>query len=115
MSLIGSDKMYVVVGLGKTGLSAARYLQERGKNFRIVDSRENAPGLKEAREEFKGICVYAGDLMYAQLSNVDCLIVSPGVSLFDEPAIRNAIDAGVEISSDVDLFCAAHVESIIHG
>ena len=35
----------VVLGLGVTGLSCARYLTARGHKVLIVDSRERPPGL----------------------------------------------------------------------
>jgi UDP-N-acetylmuramoylalanine--D-glutamate ligase len=35
----------LIVGLGKTGLSCARYLTTRGLKVAVVDSRDNPPGL----------------------------------------------------------------------
>ena len=39
----------LVVGLGMTGLSVARYLAREGVEVAIVDSRENPPGLERLR------------------------------------------------------------------
>ena len=39
----------VVVGLGKTGLSCARFLADHGIDFMIVDSRDNPPGFDELK------------------------------------------------------------------
>ena len=41
----------LVVGLGETGLSVARYLLRHGVTVAIVDSRENPPGLARLRNE----------------------------------------------------------------
>ena len=41
----------LVVGLGKTGLSVARYLARQGVPVAIVDSREQPPGLARSRDE----------------------------------------------------------------
>ena len=44
--------LYLVAGLGKTGLSIARYLHRKQKSFIVFDTRDNAPGLAEFRAEF---------------------------------------------------------------
>ncbi len=94
----------VIVGLGQTGLSVARYLVERGVDFRVVDSRIAPPGL----DSFKALCpdvdVSLGDFASANLDTADRLILSPGVAL-QEPAIAAALAAGAEPRSDIDLFC----------
>ena len=41
MSLIGSDRVRAVVGLGTTGLSCVRFLASQNIDFYIVDSRES--------------------------------------------------------------------------
>ena len=41
----------LVVGLGETGLSVARYLSRQGVSVAIVDSREQPPGLERLRAE----------------------------------------------------------------
>ena len=38
-----SHKRVLVVGLGKTGFSCARYLSERGIEVAVTDSREHPP------------------------------------------------------------------------
>ena len=50
MSLIGSDRVRAVVGLGATGLSCVRFLASKGIEFYVVDSRDNPPGLEQAKE-----------------------------------------------------------------
>ena len=42
MQLIGSDNFSIVIGLGKTGLSCARYLAAKGTPFAVADTREAA-------------------------------------------------------------------------
>ena len=96
----------IIVGLGRTGLSVARYLHSVGAEFAVVDSRTNPPGLAEFGREFPDVSLTLGEFPVALLSAADELIVSPGVSL-ETPAIREAIEAGVAITGDIDMFSKA--------
>jgi UDP-N-acetylmuramoylalanine--D-glutamate ligase len=93
----------VVVGLGVTGLSCARYLHQRGLRFSVVDTRANPPGLAAFRKEMPDVTVYAGVYPLELVTGATELIVSPGISL-DEPVVQQARDAGVNIVGDIDLF-----------
>lgn len=103
MSLIASDKLRIIVGLGVTGLSCARFLSARGLGFEVVDNREAPPGLAAFKREFPEVEVSLGRFALGQFDDADELYVSPGVSL-REPAIASAAEAGVTISGDLDLF-----------
>jgi UDP-N-acetylmuramoylalanine--D-glutamate ligase len=96
-------KHRIVVGLGQTGLSCARYLARRGESFAVVDSRPNPPGLDAFRREFPHLELRLGEFSAEQLSAAAELIVSPGVAL-TEPAIAAAQAAGVDVCGDIDLF-----------
>ena len=50
-----TENRTLVVGLGVTGLSVARFLAARGNSIVVVDSRAEPPGLDELRrvEEFE--------------------------------------------------------------
>ncbi len=98
-----AEKIRVIAGLGKTGLSCARYLHTLGEKFAVADSRLNPPGLAEFRVEFPGVVVELGGFPEAMFMEAAELIVSPGISL-QAPAIKAAIDAGIRICGDIDLF-----------
>lgn len=93
----------MIVGLGKTGLSCARYLGFLGEPFVVADSRPNPPGLEDLRREFPGIECQLGEFMEATFLNARALIVSPGISL-KTPQIRTAMENGVPVTGDVDIF-----------
>jgi UDP-N-acetylmuramoylalanine--D-glutamate ligase len=93
----------VVAGLGKTGLSCARYLRYRGIDFSVVDSRLNPPGLQEFKVEFPDVDLELGGFNPATLMTAAELIVSPGISL-QEPAIAAAARHGVSVCGDIDIF-----------
>ena len=96
----------IIVGLGKTGLSVARYLHSVGVDFSVVDSRLNPPGLHEFSKEFPQVRLVLGEFPAELLLAADELIVSPGVSL-ETPAIQAARNSGVAITGDIDMFSRA--------
>ncbi|MEM9396256.1 MAG: UDP-N-acetylmuramoyl-L-alanine--D-glutamate ligase [Pseudomonadota bacterium] len=96
----------LVVGLGATGLSVARYLHTKGLDFAIVDSREQPPGLPRLREEIPEVRVYCGNAAQQAVKGAMDLVVSPGVSL-SEPWLREAMEGGARVRGDIDLFVEA--------
>ena len=98
-----SHKRVLIVGLGKTGLSCARYLSAHGVEVAITDSRDNPPALNELQEAYPDIAVFAGGFNTAAFKRATCLIVSPGVSLH-EPLIAEARVRGTEVVGDIELF-----------
>lgn len=96
----------IIVGLGTTGLSCARYLHSLGETFQIVDSRLDPPGLAELKAQFPALKVTLGEFSTAMLCEASELIVSPGISI-QTPAIAAAREAGVAISGDIDIFSKA--------
>ncbi|MCL6415913.1 UDP-N-acetylmuramoyl-L-alanine--D-glutamate ligase [Aestuariirhabdus sp. Z084] len=104
--LITTDTNRVIIGLGKTGLSCARYLSRMGLDFSVVDSRKNPPLLEVFLQEFPRVRVVCGEFEASQFERATQLIVSPGISL-KEPALVRAAEQGVEIVGDIELFCRA--------
>lgn len=92
----------VILGLGLTGLSCARFLALKNQPFSVVDTRSNPAMSTEFLSEFASVDLYTGGWHEDVLIKADRLIVSPGISL-KEPAIEKAIKAGVHIVSDIDL------------
>lgn len=103
----------LVVGLGKTGLSCARYLSGRGVPLAITDSRAEPPGLDAVRELGAQIKVVVGGFDPALFQWAQRLVVSPGVPVA-EPLIQAAIARGVEVVGDIELF-ARHLAATQKG
>jgi len=93
----------LVLGLGVTGLSVARYLKRNGVNARFFDSRSEPPGLDELNDLAPDADVVLGDSTDAALENINRIVVSPGVA-DSEPLLKAARSAGIEIVSDIELF-----------
>jgi len=104
-NLIASSDMPVIIGLGSTGLSCARYFHRRGIPFSIVDSRAEPPGLAALLAECPEADITLGDIPPQRLLNAGRLVVSPGIGL-DHPAVAAAIEQGIPVCGDIDLFCA---------
>lgn len=103
---------YVVIGLGKTGLSCVRFLKHLGCDVAVVDTRSRPPGLAELKAEFPDVSFVSGALDQFDLTQVQELIVSPGLPV-KTPAIARAQAASVSIAGDIELFCRTVSEPVI--
>ncbi|CAL1240193.1 UDP-N-acetylmuramoyl-L-alanine--D-glutamate ligase [Candidatus Methylocalor cossyra] len=101
------DARVLVVGLGKTGYSVARFLSRQGFSFAVADSREKPPCLRELQEHLPDAGVFLGGFRTEAFRAATHLVVSPGVAL-DTPEIAAAAQRGVPVLGDLDLFaCVA--------
>ncbi len=94
-------KKDLVVGLGATGLSIARYLNRSGLDATFVDSRDEPPGIDELSEVWPDADVSLGNMQLPK--NIDRIIVSPGIA-DNDPLLKDARKAKIEIVSDIELF-----------
>lgn len=101
--LIATNKQTVVVGLGLTGLSVARYLLSKNRLFSVMDNRVNPPGLEELKQLHPGINVISGRFDREMLCRADEIILSPGVPR-EQAEIQAALSAGVAVIGDIELF-----------
>lgn len=103
MTIKDTESVSVIVGLGDTGLSCAKFLATSGQKFKVIDSRENPPGIAELRRLMPDVELELGDFSTQTLLSAKELIVSPGVSLKTE-GIAAAMEAGVPVRGDIDIF-----------
>ena len=93
----------LVVGLGGTGLSVARYLKQKNCPFDMADNRSELAGQDTIRNEFPDSELLLGDFNYEQFKQYPQIIVSPGISV--RSAIFRALsDQGSLIIGDIELF-----------
>lgn len=93
----------LIVGLGKTGLSCARYLSAQGVPVAITDSREHPPGLEALKRDLPDLALFLGGFDAPVFEAAERLVVSPGVPV-SEPLIRKAMELGVPVAGDIELF-----------
>jgi len=106
LARLGLDQQGVrvlVVGLGMTGLSVVKFLQQNNISVAVVDSRENPPGLVEVEESYQDVAVFTSSFEHAVFEAATHIIVSPGVSL-DEAEIQAAAERGIPVFGDIDVF-----------
>ena len=93
--------MTLIVGLGKSGLSAARALKALGMAFAVADSRAEPPGLAALRAECPDAPFHLGGFDPAVFASAARLLVSPGVSV-KTPVIAEAAARGVPVDGDIE-------------
>ncbi|PPC83733.1 MAG: UDP-N-acetylmuramoyl-L-alanine--D-glutamate ligase [Methylotenera sp.] len=103
MQIALKDKKVLVLGLGDTGLSALRWLHGQGARLSVADTRTVPPGVDILKTELPAVTVYTGALTSAVFDGVDLVVISPGVPL-SEPEVQAAIQRGVPVVGDVELF-----------
>ena len=93
----------LVVGLGATGLSCARFLAKQGVEVAVTDSREQPPAMAAIRTELPDVALFLGGFDADIFARAERIVLSPGVSL-QEPLIAAAQRRGVEVVGDIELF-----------
>ena len=88
----------MVLGLGDTGLSVARWVEHEGGKVRVADTRPSPPRKKDFAGE-----LHTGAFMPQLLAGVDLLCISPGLSL-EDPLVTAAVGQGIPVVGDVELF-----------
>ncbi len=102
----------LVVGLGNTGISVARYLQNMGFKFAIIDSRDKPPLIDDFFEQLPDTPVFTGGFDDDAFKVATHLVVSPGLSL-TETVISKAIANGSKIVSDIDLLACSVIAPVV--
>jgi UDP-N-acetylmuramoylalanine--D-glutamate ligase len=97
------NKRVLVVGLGKSGLSAALFLRGLGARVTVSDARsavalaKEIPALLEA-----GIMVEAGGHGLLTFRRQDLIVVSPGVPM-DTPEVKQVVAFGLPVIGELEL------------
>jgi UDP-N-acetylmuramoylalanine--D-glutamate ligase len=91
-----AGKRVLVLGLGDTGLSVARWCEQHGARVRVADTRMAPP------RQFSGD-VRLGPFDPQSLDGIDVVCISPGLSL-EDALIGEALARGLPVLGDVELF-----------
>ncbi|MDG1473494.1 MAG: UDP-N-acetylmuramoyl-L-alanine--D-glutamate ligase, partial [Porticoccaceae bacterium] len=100
------NRRIAIFGMGATGLSVARFLASSDISFVFVDSRDKPASLAKVRLSYPSVEIFLGSFNSAVLSNIDLIILSPGISL-KESILQEAQALGIEIVGDLALFLSA--------
>jgi len=111
-NLITTDQKRLIIGMGQTGLSCARFLTAKGLSFDLCDTREALPNQADIESEFSKSQIFNGALDGDLLAQYQELVVSPGIAIA-EPAIAFAKQKGSRVRGDVDIFAEYVTKPVI--
>ncbi len=107
--------LVLILGLGETGVAAARWCARLGARLRVADTRAEPGGLAALREslaqsevEYRLGCDESFDT--ALLDGVNQVVLSPGLAPSQAPAaelLREAEARGIEVVGEIELFARA--------
>ena len=95
----------VVVGLGVTGLSVVRYLQQlpHDLSIKVIDTRAEPPGVESLDAS---VDVHTGSWQLDWLLEADLIVTNPGIALAT-PEIQQALARNIPVVGDIELFAWA--------
>ncbi len=99
-------KHVLILGLGESGLAAARWCARQGARLRVADTRAHPPGLEELKCRLAGADFRCGEFDKSLLDGIDLVVLSPGLS----PGILVALHAraqGIPVVGEIELFAWA--------
>ncbi|WDE11243.1 UDP-N-acetylmuramoyl-L-alanine--D-glutamate ligase [Thalassomonas haliotis] len=99
-----ADKRILILGLGQTGLSCARFLASQGLEFAVNDSRENVIDEAVFQRDHPNCELVLGKWESALIASAQVILASPGIDMA-EPVIADAVADGCQVWGDVELFC----------
>ncbi|HEX7856587.1 MAG TPA: UDP-N-acetylmuramoyl-L-alanine--D-glutamate ligase [Sphingobium sp.] len=102
-----AGKSYAVLGLARSGLATVEALYASGARVLAWDSREDARAAVAGKAEI-------ADLLEADLTGFDGIVVSPGVPINRHPIAEKARNSGVPLIGDIELFALARSGLPVH-
>src|SRR5580698_9278506 len=99
------NKRVLVVGLGKSGLAAARFLKSKGAKVTVSDARPATVIAELPTVLDEGISVEAGSHGLLTFRRQDLIVVSPGVPT-DVPELKQVRAMGMRIIGEMELGAA---------
>lgn len=104
----------LILGLGETGEASALWLARHGKPLRLVDTRSTVSNQARLNDQLGHADVDwvlgARELPTSLLEQVDCIVLSPGLSPHHEPVVAFLTAAqaqGIEVIGEIELFARA--------
>jgi UDP-N-acetylmuramoylalanine--D-glutamate ligase len=119
---VGAGDLTLILGLGETGLAAARWCLAHGARLRVLDTRPEPAGGAALKQEPGAERVEyrfgADALSDDALEGVARLVLSPGLSPLQEPVksfLAQANTRGVEVIGEIELFARALTDMASQG
>ncbi|GBE02531.1 UDP-N-acetylmuramoylalanine--D-glutamate ligase [bacterium BMS3Bbin06] len=96
------DRRFLVVGLGRSGLSAAGLLRFLGADVVVSDDRDKKAlaGMMGGLPE--GIVFRPASAIDPASEGIDEVVISPGIPMF-HPLVKRALSSGIEVIGELEL------------
>ena len=98
-----SNLPIAIIGLGKTGLSIAKYLYRNNQKFIAYDTRKNLTFSNQIEKYIKAEEIILGKITDNIVFQHDNFIISPGVDL-DKKILKEIKNKNKNIQTDIDIF-----------
>ncbi len=96
----------LIAGLGVSGQATARYFGRNNIAFGLADEHISGTDELEFKDRYPETRQHFGEFDIDTLKSYETIVLSPGISR-KQVAIAAAIDAGVEVISDIEVFARA--------
>lgn len=107
-------KRVTVVGIGKSGMAAARFLVRRGASVRATDNRKGVEAKAVASLKRLGVQIETGGHSPAFIDGAEWVVTSPGVPPASPPLVR-ARRKKIPVISEIELayrFCRGSITAV---
>ena len=97
----------LVLGLGASGRTAARFYASRGFEVLAADTRPQPPKLDELQKEIANLQFLGGEVSPETVGEVSEVMISPGLSpeySAFAPAVKEAQQRGIPVVGEIELF-----------
>ncbi len=98
-----NNSTIAILGLGKTGISVAKYLKNKNKEFVVYDTRENLEMTREIEKYVHKKNILLGKLNKSIVEKHENFIVSPGIKL-EKEFTNEILKKNKSITTDIDIF-----------
>ncbi|TNH03311.1 UDP-N-acetylmuramoyl-L-alanine--D-glutamate ligase [Testudinibacter sp. TR-2022] len=102
-----NGKKVTILGLGKSGLSCIDFFADKQVELRVIDTRNKPQTLPHFVTQS-----HFGSIPQQWLLESDLIVISPGLALAT-PEVQSAVQAGIEVVGDIELFCRETDKPII--
>ncbi len=93
---------FLIIGLGTSGISMAKFLRSKGKNVIATDIEKSKADIAKELNEL-GIKTQIGFHDQKTFNQAEIMIPSPGIPLTNK-FIKTALNKGVDITGELDIF-----------
>ena len=104
MGEMNGKKAYLIVGMARSGVAAAKMLAEKGMSVIVNDvkTKEQLGGALEPLNGYENIEQRLGEDPLGLLDRVSTMVISPGIP-WESPMVQSALAAGVEVIGEIEL------------